>query len=239
MSEGPPAEIPGGADAFARERLAAVAYIASLIGHEARNRLATLRAALELLEAGQESHFPPEYRASLLREFDQFVGDFNVGLDMLRCDSVAVGPISVRELVGEAVGAMRLAAARAGIEIVPVFGHARDTIRTDRRLLRVTLLNLLRNALEALPGTTAARIEVRTTDEPGWLHLEVEDNGPGVPAGKREQVLLRLDRDGQAGAGFGLSICRDALLVLGGSICHRTPSGQPGACFQVSLPSEN
>jgi len=52
MSGSPSLEVPGGGDALARERLAAVAYVASLIGHEARGRLATLRAALELLEAG-------------------------------------------------------------------------------------------------------------------------------------------------------------------------------------------
>jgi signal transduction histidine kinase len=239
MTGGSPPEIPGGADASARERLAAVAYVASLIGHEARNRLATLRAALELLEAGLEANFPPEYRSSLLRELDLFIGDFNVGLDMLRCDSAAVSTHSVRELVGEAVGAMQPMTARLGLEIVPAYGHERDQIRTDRRLLRVVLLNLLRNAAEALPGTVAPRIEVRITDAPGWLHLEVEDNGPGVPPAKREQVLLRLDRDGQAGAGFGLSICRDALLLLGGSIRHVTPPGKPGACFRVSVPSGN
>jgi signal transduction histidine kinase len=238
MSEGPAGEIPGGGDAWAADRLAAVAYIASLVGHEARNQLATLRAALELIDAGLEANLSPEYRATLLRELDQFIGDFNLGLDMIRCDRAVPEPVGVRELVAEAVEAIRPLAARSGIRIEPTFGHRIDLIRTDRRLLRVTLLNLLRNAAEALAGGKAApRINLRTTDEPGWLHVEIEDNGPGVPADMRERLFLRLDHDRRAGAGLGLSLCRDAMVLLGGSIRQVNPARRRGACFRVSVPS--
>ncbi len=236
MSKAPSQEMPGGGDAWAHERLAAVAYIASLIGHEARGRLATLRAALELLQAGMEANLSAEYRASLLHEFDVFIGDFNVGLDMLRCDSTVMEPVSARELVLEAVGTIQPLAARSGISLTPFFRHSSDILLTDRRLLRVTLLNLLRNAIEALPGAAEPQIEVRVTGDAGWLQLEIADNGPGVPLDKREKLFLRLDKEGQAGAGFGLSICRDALLQLGGTISHVSPPGEPGACFRVRVP---
>jgi len=237
MSNAPSQEMAGGGDAWAHERLAAVAYVASLIGHEARGRLATLRAALELLQAGMEANLSAEYRASLLHELDVFIGDFNVGLDMLRCDSTALEPVSARELVLEAVGTIQPLAARSRISLTPSFRHPSDTILTDRRLLRVTLLNLLRNAIEALPGVTDPQIEVRLTGEAGWLQVEIADNGPGVPAGKREKLFLRLDKEGQAGAGFGLSICRDALLQLGGTISYVAPADGPGACFRVRVPT--
>jgi signal transduction histidine kinase len=237
MSGPPSQEVPGGGDALARERLAAVAYIASLIGHEARGRLATLRAALELLEAGMEANLSAEYRASLLHELDLFIGDFNIGLDMLRCDCTVLEPVSAHELVQEAVGMIEPLAARSGIRITPTFRHATDTIRTDRRLFRVTILNLLRNAVEALPGVAEPLIEIRVTGDAGWLQLEIADNGPGVPPGKREKLFLRLDKEGQAGSGFGLSICRDALLQLGGTVSEVSPPGGPGACFRVRIPT--
>ncbi len=237
MSGSPSLEVPGGGDALARERLAAVAYVASLIGHEARGRLATLRAALELLEAGMEANLSAEYRASLLHEFDVFIGDFNIGLDMLRCDCTVLEPVSIQELVQEAVGMIEPLAARSGIRLLPSFRHPTDTIRTDRRLLRVTVLNLLRNAVEALRGVTDPQIEVRLAGEAGWLQVEIADNGPGVPPGKRSSLFLRLDKEGQAGAGFGLSICRDALLQLRGTISLVSPPGAPGACFRVRIPT--
>jgi len=237
MSGGPPREVPGSSDAWARERLAAVAYIASLIGHEARNHLATLRAALELLDAGLEANLSPEYRSTLLRELDAFIGDFNLGLDMVRCNCTTRERVSVRDLVAEAVEMIQPLAAKSAISVAPSFGHTADLIWADRRLLRLTLLNLLRNAAEALDGTAAPRIELRTMDAPGRLQLEIEDNGPGVPKEMRDRLFLRLDQDREAGAGLGLSLCRDAMVLLGGSIRHVTPAGQAGACFRVSVPN--
>ena len=237
MSSGAPAEVPGGGDALARERMAAVGYIASLVGHEARNRLATVRAALEIIAAGLEANLSPEYRAMLLQEMDGFIGDFNLGLDMMRCDLVKVEECSVRELVGEAVDAFLPVATRSGIRLATALSQPAARIRTDRRLLRNSLLNLLRNALEALPGTPEARIEVRAAEAPGLLQFEVEDNGPGVPAELREQLFLRLDRGSRGGTGFGLSLCRDAMVLLGGSVRLAPAGGRPGACFQLSVPS--
>jgi signal transduction histidine kinase len=236
MNDHPPDEVPGGGDAWARDRLAAVAFVASLISHDARNRLASIRSALELIEAGLEANLSAEYRASLLREFNDFIGDFNLGLEMIRCHRGTEEPASVREMVGEAVETFRPHASRCGIEVTTDFSHTADTIRIDRRLLRLTLLNLMRNAAEALDGIAAPRIALRTANEGSWLHLEVEDNGPGVPAKIHDRFLLRA-ADTATGAGLGLSLCRDALVVMGGSIRYLTPKGRAGACFRVSVPS--
>jgi signal transduction histidine kinase len=238
MNDFPPDEIPGGGDAWARDRLAAVAFVASLISHDARNRLASVRSALELIEAGLEGNLSAEYRASLLREFNDFIGDFNLGLEMIRCHGGPEERASVRAIVGEAVETFRPYASRSGIEIATEFGHADDAIRIDRRLLRLTLLNLMRNAAEAMEGTPVPRIVLRTADEGGWLHLEVEDNGPGVPAKIHDKFFLRA-ADTASGAGLGLSLCRDALVVMGGSIRYLTPKGRRGAHFRVSVPHEN
>ena len=236
MSKAPVPETPGADDAWARDRLAAVGSIASLIGHEARNRLALLRAALELLQAGLEENLSPEFRATLLRELDEFIGDFNLGLDMVGCECGATEQVSIRAVVADAIGLIGPVAARAGIRIQPHFGHTVDAVQTDRRLFRLVLLNLLRNATEALSGTAGPRIDLRTTAADGWLYLEIEDNGPGVPAEKRERLFLRRPSDDEGSAGLGLSLCRDAMVVLRGSVRHVTPPGRPGACFRVSLP---
>jgi signal transduction histidine kinase len=235
MSEPTPPDGPGGDDAWARDRLEAVAYVASLIGHDARNRLASVRAALELIEAGLEANLTPEYRASLLRELDVFIGDFNLGLEMIRCHCGAPEPVSVREVVEEAVNTFRPHAGRGGATVTTVFAHAVDNLRVDRRLLRLTLLNLMRNAAEALAGTPGPRIVLRTATRADRLEIDVEDNGRGVPEGMRDRLFLRA-ADGESGAGLGLSLCRDAAAVMRGSLRHLPPKSRTGACFRVSVP---
>jgi signal transduction histidine kinase len=235
MSGSPPPERTGGGDAWARDRLAAVAFVASLISHDARNRLASVRAALELIEAGLEANLTPEYRAALLRELDDFIGDFNLGLEMVRCHQGTPEPVSVRDVVAEAVSTFQPYASRSGVKVTAVFAHAVDVIRIDRRLLRLTLLNLMRNAAEALAGIPRPRIVLRTSGRGDTLGIEVEDNGPGVPEKRHDSFFLRAS-DTESGAGLGLSLCRDAVAVMGGSISYITPKGRPGACFRVTVP---
>lgn len=235
MNDSPPNESAGGADAWARDRLAAVAFVASLISHEARNRLASVRAALELIEAGLEANLTPEYRAALLRELDDFIGDFNLGLEMVRCHSGTKELVSIRDVVGESVATFGAFASRSGIKINTVFAHATDTLQVDRRLLRLTLLNLMRNAAEALASTPRPRIVLRTANRGEWLTIEVEDNGPGVPENLHDRFLARAG-DTESGAGLGLSLCRDAVVVMQGELRYLTPKGKPGACFRVSIP---
>ncbi len=222
--------------ALRRDRLAAVGSIASIVSHGARNRLATLRGALELLQAGFDRDLTPEYREMLLREFDEFIGDFNLGIDMIRSD---VGPIqeaSAREIVEDAAKLFGPRAARAGVDLSVSLGHGKDRISADRRLLRLALLNLLRNAEEALAGATSPRVALRTMNEGEWLHVEVADNGPGVPAAIHD-LLFQENASGRAeGAGLGLSLCRDAMALMGGSVAYLTPRGRPGAVFRLSVP---
>ena len=230
---------PGGADtepmARARDRLAAVGFVASLISHRARNRLATLRGGLELVQAGLECNLSQEYRDALLKEFDELVSDLNLGLEMVRCNFDTVGPVSAREVVGEAARFFGPGALRHGIILAVECGHESDRILADRQLLRLTLLNLLRNSSQALDGRPGPMITVRTTDEDGSLRVEVEDNGPGVPAEIHDRLFLGPVTGGH-GTGLGLVLCRDAMTLMQGSVRYATPKGEPGARFHVRLP---
>jgi len=221
--------------ARARDRLAAVGSVASLISHRTRNRLASLRGGLELLQAGLERDLSQEYRDTLLKEFDELVDDLNLGLEMVRCDFDEMTAISAREIVSEAARFFAPAANRHRIDLAAACGAGPDLIRADRQLLRLTLLNLMRNASQALGGVAGPRITLRTADDGDRLRIEVEDNGPGVPAEIHDRLFLGAVA-GTAGAGLGLVLCRDALTLMHGSIRYVTPKGRAGACFRVSVP---
>ena len=220
----------------ARDRLAAVAFVASLLGHRTRNQLATIRAALELLHAGMEANMPPEYRATLLQEMDALVGDFNLGLDMIRCGYGPLEPIPAREAIEGVIADFEPLAARAGARLEARFDPAARTLLGDTRLLRVVLLNLMRNSLQALEGAAAPAIAVRTESAEGRCAVEVEDNGPGVPAALRGRIFIEPVAS-RGGAGLGLILCRDAMTVMGGTIRHEALSGAVGARFRLEFAS--
>ena len=219
----------------ARYRLGAVGAIAGLVTHQIRNRLATLRAALELLAEGLEADLPPEYRAALLLEIDQVIGDFNLGTDMLRGGTVVATSLSAAMIAEEVAASIRPRAVRAAVKLELELGPETDQVSADRRLLRVVLLNLLENAIMAASAAAGGKVVLQVGREGPEVYWEVADSGPGLP----EVIYDRWEREPQTSdelVGLGLTLCRDAMLLMGGSIRYLTPRGQPGARFRISLP---
>jgi signal transduction histidine kinase len=99
------------------------------------------------------------------------------------------------------------------------------------------LVNLMRNAIDALEGTGSPHIEVCTRVDDGWRLIEVGDNGPGIAAEHLARVFepfFTTKPVGQ-GTGLGLSISFSLVQRHGGSIEVRSGPGQ-GARFCIRLP---
>ena len=231
---------PAADPASARQRLAAVAAMSALVVHSGRNRLTVARTALELLQARMEADLTDEQRASFLQQLDLFLHEFNLGAELVRCHASTPEAVSIRQAATDALETMRASAQRAGVALTSEYSDGPDRVKAAPGLVRVTLLNVLRNAIEALAGSppadgAPARIHLRVAAAGPRCQLEVADNGPGVP----EEIRDRLFRDfvtGKSGsAGLGLSFCRDAMTVMGGSIAHLTPRGKPGARFRLEF----
>jgi CheY-like chemotaxis protein/two-component sensor histidine kinase len=111
-------------------------------------------------------------------------------------------------------------------------------VRSDIRLLRRVLQNLLSNAIRYTQrGSVAVRCRPVEDGAGGRIAIDVVDTGPGIPADKQSYVFeefRRLDMR-PAGKGLGLAIVRRAVDMLGHEILLRSAPGQ-GACFTVTVP---
>src|SRR5262249_51603133 len=110
----------------------------------------------------------------------------------------------------------------------------------DRIQLQQVILNLVRNAIDALAGRSDGAVQVvaRRLDAPAGVQIGVADNGPGIDAalaGRLFEPLMTSKRDG---LGLGLSICASIVQLHGGRIWLH--SGAAGATeFRVSLPARS
>jgi len=110
----------------------------------------------------------------------------------------------------------------------------------DAALIRHALMNLIHNAIKYTPNDGTITVEVNATD--GRAMIEVQDSGPGIPAGHRDRIFDRFyrvdagrSRD-EGGVGLGLAIARWAIEANGGQI--ELASGQDrGSLFRVILPA--
>jgi signal transduction histidine kinase len=207
---------------WAAQRLAVVRSMAALVGHRARNRLTIVRGALELLDAGCAGDLTAEQCSAFLAEMDQFLEDFNLGVDMMRCRLEEIRPVSARAAIGDAVDRWRPAATRAGVRLELVDPSGDDEILADAGLLGQVLLNLLRNGTTAAAGRPDSRILIRSVRGQPW-QIQVEDNGPGLPSPLPE--------------GVGLTLCRDALTLMGGTVNYGAAAAGTGAVVTLGLPS--
>jgi signal transduction histidine kinase len=109
-------------------------------------------------------------------------------------------------------------------------------VRADADLLEQALINLLRNAAEAVRDQPEARISVDCGIEAGLCFIDVTDNGPGLTAAAREQLFVPFFTTKEGGSGIGLSLARRIALRHAGQITVR--SNPPhGSTFRLSLPS--
>jgi two-component system sensor histidine kinase KdpD len=111
-------------------------------------------------------------------------------------------------------------------------------VQIDAVLIEQVLINLLDNAVEYTPASTAIEVAARLRD--GGVEVEVADDGPGLPAGAEQRVFQKFFRaaapNNRRGIGLGLAICRGIIEAHGATItAHNRPAG--GACFLFTVPA--
>ena len=203
--------------------------------HELRTPLTSILANLELLEAELEGD-DRELAGSALRSSHRMR---RLVADLLRLARADAGrqaprePVDLAAVVREAAGEAAPLAERHELEVeadrsVMVDGSADDLHRL--------VANLIQNALVHTPPGT--RVSIRLHGADGGARLEVEDDGPGVPAELRHRLFERFVRghgDTGGGSGLGLAIVRAVAETHGGSVELGEREGG-GARFVVQLP---
>ena len=146
-----------------------------------------------------------------------------------------LAPVSLTRVFARLERLMAPELERRGIAFSAVVDPVSLEITADDELLDQALINLIRNATDALAGRKDGRIALTARlDEGGFTALSVADNGPGIDAGIRDKIYIPFYTTKRTGSGVGLSLTRQIALVHGGSIqVTDTPGG--GATVTLRL----
>jgi signal transduction histidine kinase len=112
--------------------------------------------------------------------------------------------------------------------------------KVDPLRLQQVIRNVLANAIKFSPQGSAITL-LGQVDSQGQVHLEVRDEGPGVPEAELEKIFEAFvqsskTKDGSGGTGLGLAICRKIIEAMGGQIFARNLAPK-GASFHIILPA--
>ncbi len=184
------------------------------IAHDLKTPLTRLRNKAEAAPAGKAT--TAEYREALsemIAESDQLIRTFNALLMISRVEAgsavAEMGPVDLTEIVADCVELYEPAAEEAGLSVTSEIA-AGIKITGNRELIGQALGNLLDNAIKYAEGGPDAHIKVSLARAGDGAVVTVADNGPGIPAERRADVLKRFVRlDGsrsKPGTGLGLSL---------------------------------
>jgi len=251
----------------ATARLATVGEMASLLSHELNQPLAAISSyangsinllrsqlALQMDSAaahGEEaaSHALPDIEVAMRRIAEQAerAGKVIKSVhDFVRRRDKEREPVTPRELLDAIMPLVSLQARKLGVRVETRLKLGLPAVLCDRTMVEQVLLNLARNAMQAMDQAHVADptvvIEVRragSVAQPGagkgWLEFTVADRGPGIPQTIQQQLFTPFFTTKAEGMGLGLSMCRTVVEQHGGFLGFE-PNRPQGTIFRFTLP---
>jgi two-component system, NtrC family, sensor kinase len=223
------------------ERMASMGQLAAGIAHEVNNPLGTVliyaHLLLEDVEGSEQLRADAEMIVREANRCKSIVGGL---LDFARQNKVDRRPVDVAELLTAAValGAAQARDSNPGVAFVLDVAPGLPTAALDRDQLLQVLLNLLRNAIDVMPGGGTVTIGARHLADAGELSLTVADTGPGIPAEHMNKLFSPFftTKPVGRGTGLGLPICYGIVKMHRGTITASNRTDGPGARFEVRVP---
>lgn len=222
-----------------RERMAAAGETAAHLSHSIKNILQGLRSGGDLVERGlarQDLPLASQGWRILDRNLDRC---YNLMLNMLAFSKPRepyLETIQVNEIVDDIVSLLQKSADDAKLVLLSELDAKAPPIPVDRDGIHQVVLNLVTNAIEAVPRGSGI-VTVRTRFDPieRELMISVVDNGPGIPEADRERIFEAFHSSkGHGGTGLGLPVARKIIAEHGGRIEVVSATGR-GAEFRVYL----
>ena len=222
-------------------RLSAMGEMASALAHELNQPLSAianyLNGARKLVGRGPDSEAKVTEAIEKASQQAIRAGDIIRRLrDFLARGEGERTVESLAKLVHEACGLALVGAKESGVEVTYRMDPHLDRVVVDRVQIQQVIVNLVRNALDAMQAQGRGRLDVATSVDEGMAMVRIADTGPGVDEQAAARLFQPFVTSKATGMGVGLSICRTIVEAHGGRIWHEAnPAGGAIFCFTVPL----
>jgi signal transduction histidine kinase/HAMP domain-containing protein len=218
------------------ERLAAIGKMAAHVTHEVRNPLSSIALNVEVL-AEELQGADPSVQAPLRaiqREIDRLTAITEEYLRLARVPAPRLEPEDAVTLITEVARFVEREMEASGCALELDIGPDLPLVAADEAQIRQALLNLLRNAREAMPSGGTIVLAAKAVG--GGVEISVRDHGAGIAPEHRDKVFDLFFSTKERGTGLGLPLTQQIVIAHGGRIrCEDAPGG--GTVFTVWLPA--
>jgi PAS domain S-box-containing protein len=224
------------------ERLATIGAMSAKLAHEIRNPLSSIVLNIELVRDEVEAltaHNPAsgdESRALLksihseVRRIQRVTEDY---LQFARLPKLQRDRVHIHDILSQGLSFMESFFQHTGVSVHREFAEEVPLIFADESQLWQAVLNIIRNAIEAMPD--GGSLHIRTHCERDAVVLRISDTGKGMTSAERAQLFKPFFSTKTGGTGLGLPLTQQIIAEHGGTIeCESEPG--KGACFIIRLP---
>lgn len=220
-----------------KNNLESLGEMSAGLAHEFKNAIATLQGYAQLLQSLDLNDKAQVAAASLLNEVRNLATMVTAFLNFARPQPLQLEEVDLHGLIAD-----------CKLELQPLFEELKVKLevedhplrlRADERMLRSALLNLMRNACEAIPPEKAERlVVVRSSRDSQFATIEIRDTGTGIPAAQLQKIFIPFFTTKPGGHGVGLALTHRVITEHGGTLtAANAPEG--GAVFTIKIPLEN
>jgi len=234
-----------------KKNLESLGEMSAGLAHEFKNAIATLHGYVQLLQSLELDERARGTASSLLNEVRNLSDMVTSFLNFARPQPLQLDEVSLDELIADCAGELGSIFQQLKVELM-ITGSAANAgdssegnkllIRADERMLRQALLNLIRNAGEAIPESQSdRRVEVisstdRDSSGQHWAVVRIKDTGEGIPAADLQRIFIPFFTTKATGHGVGLALAHRVITQHGGTLTASNGK-DGGAVFSVRLPA--
>jgi len=206
-----------------KNNLESLGEMSAGLAHEFKNAIATLQGYAQLLQSLELNDKAQVAAGSLLNEVRNLSSMVTAFLNFARPQPLQLEEVSLSELIVDCAAELQ------GEIVVDV--DASLTVHADERMLRLALLNLMRNGVEANPD---GRVHASAAREDDAVVIQVQDTGPGIAAADLQKIFIPFFTTKAKGHGIGLALTHRIITQHGGTLtAANAPEG--GAVFTIQL----
>lgn len=222
-------------DMTRRESLAQLGEMGAMLAHEIRNPLAGIKGFAQVIEKRPQDARNGGFAARIVTETARLESLVNDLLTYARADTSAHPPVRLDELITHTVSLLRPEAEQLNVTIT---GECPEGLQLsgNRDRLGQLLLNLGKNALQAMPQGGSLRITANAADG-GVLTLAVTDSGHGIGQDDLPRIFEPFFTTRARGTGLGLALCKKIVEEHRGSIRVESTAGC-GTSLEIHLPAQ-
>jgi signal transduction histidine kinase len=210
-----------------KNNLESLGEMSAGLAHEFKNAIATLQGYAQLLQSLELNDKAQVAAESLLNEVRNLSSMVTAFLNFARPQPLQLEEVLLSDLVRDCTDELPVK--------VDVDVPSSLSVRADERMLRLALLNLIRNGAEANPNGCVA---VSATREGDTVVIQVRDNGPGIAAADLQKIFIPFFTTKAKGHGIGLALTHRIITQHGGTLtATNAPDG--GALFTIKLATDD